>query len=59
MDRAGWAQQVYEAFKASGLTLEEFEGPRYQRIAHIRGLLADGIINQDLRHVSAKTALVQ
>lgn len=56
--RAG-AQQVYEAFKASGLTLEEFEGPRYQRIAHIRGLLADGIINQDLRHVSARTALVQ
>ena len=30
---------------ASGLTRPEFEGPRYQRIAHIRQLIADGILD--------------
>lgn len=50
------AQQVYDAFKASGLTLEEFEGPRYQRIGHIKKLLADGIINSTLRHTVVATA---
>ena len=34
----------------SGVTLEEFEGPRYQRIGHINKLLADGILDADLRH---------
>jgi nucleoside-diphosphate-sugar epimerase len=49
-------EQVYQAFKASGLTLEEFEGPRYQRIAHIKKLLADGIIDSDLRHTTRVAA---
>jgi hypothetical protein len=31
------------------VTLEEFEGPRYQRIAHIRNLLSEGILMPDLR----------
>lgn len=53
--RAG-AEQVYELLKASGLTLEEFEGPRYQRIAHIKKLLADGIINSSLRHTTSIAA---
>lgn len=43
------AKQLYEAYKASGLTLEEFEGPRYQRISHIKKLIADGIIDTELR----------
>lgn len=49
-------EQVYAAYKSSGLTLEEFEGPRYQRIAHIKQLLADGIINSDLRHTARVAA---
>ncbi len=53
--RAG-AEQVYEAFRASGLTLEEFEGPRYQRIGHIKKLLADGIIDLNLRHTASAAA---
>lgn len=44
------AEQLYKAYKNSGLTLEEFEGPRYQRIAHIKKLLAEGIIEPNLRH---------
>jgi nucleoside-diphosphate-sugar epimerase len=49
-------EQVYAAYKSSGLTLEEFEGPRYQRIAHIKQLLADGIIDSDLRHTARVAA---
>jgi nucleoside-diphosphate-sugar epimerase len=43
------AEQLYKAYQLSGLTLEEFEGPRYQRISHIRKLLADGVLEADLR----------
>jgi nucleoside-diphosphate-sugar epimerase len=44
------AEQLYTAYRTSGVTLEEFEGPRYQRIGHINKLLADGILDADLRH---------
>ena len=44
------AEQLYKAYVASGVTLEEFEGPRYQRIGHINKLLAEGILDADLRH---------
>ncbi|MBV8699056.1 MAG: NAD(P)-dependent oxidoreductase [Bradyrhizobium sp.] len=44
------AEQLYEAFSRSKLTPEEFEGARYQRIGHIRKLIADGILADDLRH---------
>ncbi len=43
------AEQVYKAFRASNLQLEDFEGPKYQRIAHIRGLIADYILSEELR----------
>lgn len=41
--------ELYEAYKKVGLTLEDFEGNRYQRIAHIKSLIADGILGEDLR----------
>jgi hypothetical protein len=44
------AQQLYNAYSQSNLTMEEFEGPRYQRISHIQKLIADGVIDEDLRH---------
>ena len=44
------AQSLYEAYIAQNLTLEEFEGPRYQRIGHIRKLIADGVIDETLTH---------
>ena len=52
-DPAKGARSLYEAYLAQRLTLEEFEGPRYQRIGHIKKLIADGIINEDLRQTSA------
>lgn len=45
------AEELLDAYRSTGLTLEEFEGPRYQRIAHIRALLADGALGSDLRFV--------
>src|SRR5215468_10841898 len=50
--RAG-AEQLYKAYRSSGLTLQEFEGPRYQRIGHIKKLLADGSLDGDLRYIQA------
>jgi len=44
------AEQLYQSYLSSGVTLEEFEGPRYQRIGHIQKLLTDGILAPDLRH---------
>lgn len=44
------ARQLYEAYKKIGLTLEEFEGTRYQRLAHLKSLIEGGIIGDDLRH---------
>ncbi|MBX9589768.1 MAG: SDR family oxidoreductase [Hyphomonadaceae bacterium] len=43
------AEQLHAAYRASGVTLDEFEGPRYQRIAHIRKLKAEGILTPELR----------
>jgi nucleoside-diphosphate-sugar epimerase len=44
------AAQLYAAYRSSELSLEAFEGPRFQRIAHIRQLLRRGILSADLRH---------
>jgi nucleoside-diphosphate-sugar epimerase len=45
------AEQLYGAYRSSGLTLEAFEGPRYQRIGQIKKLLADGFLDAELRHI--------
>lgn len=46
------AQQLYEAYQAVGLQLEEFEGQRYRRIDHVKSLLADGRIDGTLRRTA-------
>ncbi len=50
------AEQVYAAYRESNLTLEEFEGPRFQRISHIRKLMKEGILHTDLRHTDRAAA---
>ena len=45
--------ELYETFKKVGVTVDDFEGPRFQRIAHIRKLLADGNLDASLREVPA------
>ncbi|MGV7218122.1 NAD-dependent epimerase/dehydratase family protein [Bradyrhizobium sp. UFLA05-112] len=44
------AEQLYRAYRLSNVTLEEFEGARYQRIGHIRKLVRDGVLDRDLRY---------
>jgi nucleoside-diphosphate-sugar epimerase len=43
------AKELYEAYKKNGITLKDFEGPRYQRIGHIRKLIEDGTLDANLR----------
>ena len=43
------AQELYEAYRDTGLTLQDFEGKRYKRIDHVRMLIADGILDRSLR----------
>lgn len=53
------AQELYDAYLRVGLTLDEFEGPRYKRIDHIKLLLADRHLSSELywlRHPAAVVA---
>ena len=43
------ADQLYTSYQQFGLTMEEFEGSRYQRISHIRELLSSGKLNSELK----------
>lgn len=43
------ARQLYEAYKAIGLKLEDFEGPRYRRIDQLKQLMASDNLGLDLR----------
>ena len=45
------AGQLLGHYRRVGLTLDEFEGPRYQRIGHIRKLMSQGIVDETLRPV--------
>ncbi len=46
------AEELYAAFTGVGLTIEDVEGPRFQRVAQIRELLADGRLSPDLRFLA-------
>jgi nucleoside-diphosphate-sugar epimerase len=46
--RAG-AEQLYQAYRGANLTLEDFEGSRYNRIAHVKQLIADRLLDATLR----------
>jgi hypothetical protein len=43
------AEELAAAYRQVGLTLAEFEGPRYQRLAHLRQLMAEGAVDTTLR----------
>lgn len=43
------AKQLYEAFQKTSLRLEEFEGPRYRRVDHIKQLRSSGRLDSTLR----------
>lgn len=43
------AAQLLEEYRKNPFTLDEFEGPKYQRVAHIRALLKEGVLDNTLR----------
>jgi len=43
------AEELYSTYKRIGLTLEDFEGIRFKRIAHIRNLISTGELDASLR----------
>ena len=42
-------RELYDTFKSVGLSLEDFEGEKFKRIAHIQKLMRDGECDKDLR----------
>ncbi len=43
-------EELYETYQQVGLNVEEFEGQRFHRLAHLKFLMAENIISGDLRH---------
>jgi nucleoside-diphosphate-sugar epimerase len=46
---ASGAKELYETFQRQKLTAEEFEGPRYKRIAHLQEMISRGSIDASFR----------
>ena len=46
------ARELYESYRREKIKLEEFEGSRYNRVAHIQELLAKGLLDETLRLIS-------
>lgn len=42
-------EQLYQVYKSIGLKLEDFEGPKFMRIAHVKMLVSEGLLDEDLR----------
>ena len=43
------AEELYAAYRSAGLALEDYEGPRFKRIDHLKSLLASGRLDATLR----------
>ncbi len=48
------AKQLYDAYKKVGITLEEFEGPRYRRITHLENNVNNGHLDKTLRRSESR-----
>jgi len=43
------AQELVEAYRAAGMTFEDFDGDRYTRLKRLRKLLDEGLLDTELR----------
>jgi dTDP-D-glucose 4,6-dehydratase len=50
------AEELLEAYQQIGVTLDEFEGPKYKRIDHLKALLANGRVDATLRWIPTNSA---
>jgi nucleoside-diphosphate-sugar epimerase len=48
------ARELYDAYVRVGLKLEDFEGPKYKRIDHIKMLINEGSLDENLRRKDLK-----
>ncbi len=51
------AEELLAAYQKIGLTLEEFEGERYKRIAHIQKLMREQLLNESLRWTASASVV--
>jgi nucleoside-diphosphate-sugar epimerase len=49
------AEELLAAYQKIGLTLEDFEGERYKRIAHIQKLMRENLLDESLRWNTSAT----
>jgi hypothetical protein len=42
-------EQLYDAYARVGLTPIEFEGPKFNRIAHVKDLINKGLLDDNLK----------
>jgi nucleoside-diphosphate-sugar epimerase len=42
-------EQLFAAYQAAGLSHEDFEGPRFNRVEHLKQLVATGKVDDTLR----------
>jgi nucleoside-diphosphate-sugar epimerase len=42
-------QELYAAYQQTVITVDEFEGPRYRRVSHIKELMTSGQLDEKLR----------
>jgi nucleoside-diphosphate-sugar epimerase len=50
------ARELYAAYRKVGLVLEDYEGPRFKRIDHLKRMMAEGRIDDSLRWVPGRRA---
>ncbi|VFU09323.1 NAD-dependent epimerase/dehydratase family protein [Methylocella tundrae] len=51
-------EQLYDAYCSSGLSLDDFEGERFKRIAHVKKLIRVGELGEDLRRLPAMSRAI-
>ena len=51
-------EQLYDAYCKTHITVDDFEGERFKRIAHVKKLLRNGEIDDDLRRIPALSRAV-
>jgi nucleoside-diphosphate-sugar epimerase len=51
-------EQLYDAYCKVGITLEDFEGERFKRISHVKKLIREGELDDELRRVPVPAAAI-
>jgi hypothetical protein len=50
------AQELYDAYSRAHITLKDFEGSRFSRLAHLQELIATGVVDSALRVTASEAA---